>query len=455
MNIRKRLLLISSFTFGLVFTLSALLVYSIFFQRSENIIYKELENIALLTAYFYLEEDEMSQREHNQIRKEFEAQIQSSKVKIFDENNGFVYGDTLQQNFLTANVLDEVRQLKKIHFKQEDTYFYGFYYPDNQGDFVVFAFSENDFFISQNHQLLTILGLSLLIGLALIFLLSFYLTKVAYAPVEQIITQIEAADFQFQQKIRLKVPPHRDEIQKLTEKFNELLAKIAETFAIQKNFTNYVSHEIKTPLASIAGTIEVFAQKERSPEEYKNVSEIVLKNVTEIENILNNLLLLTQLENPSGIFENYRLDEQIWSVLNKIKAHFPSFTSSISFEILNEKADSLKVFANRGQLEIALYNLIENALKFSKGQNVRIVLTESNQQLQLRIEDQGIGIPADEIKNVEQAFYRASNVDNTKGSGVGLSLAILIFQQNKVQFHMESVENKGTKIQLNFLNQKR
>ncbi|HUH35394.1 MAG TPA: HAMP domain-containing sensor histidine kinase [Moheibacter sp.] len=450
MNIRKRLLLISSLTFGVAFTISALLIYSIFFQRSENIIFKELENTALLTAYFYLEKDEMSQGEHNQIRIALDEQIQLSKVKIFNEKNDFVYGDALNEMHLTAAVMDQVRQQKKIYFKQENTYYYGFYYPDNQGNFVVFAFSENEFFASQIHQLLAILGLSLLIGFLMILLLSYYLTKVAYAPIEQIIEQIETSDFQFQQKIQLHVPESQDEIQKLTVKFNELFGRIAETFAIQKNFTNYVSHEIKTPLASIAGTMEVFAQKERSAEEYKNVSEIALKNVAEIENTLNNLLLLTNLENPSDVVETYRLDEQIWHILSKIQSHYPTFAQPIQFDIQIEKHEFLTIYANKGQLEIALYNLIENAVKFSNRKAVHIVLKDENQQLQLSIQDQGIGIPAEEIRNIQQAFYRASNVKNIQGSGVGLSLALLIFQQNKIDFQIHSTENIGTQIKLLF-----
>lgn len=452
MNIRKRLLIISTLTFGVVFTLSALLVYSVFYKSSEKIIFNELEYSTLLTAYFYLEEDEMSQKEHNKIRNEFFENIRNSKVKLYNEKNQFVYGDsaTGKSQFLTPSVLDKVRKQGKYQFKEGSTYFYGIYYPDNQGNFVVFVISENEFFESQINQLLSIFIISLISGLIIILLLSFYLSKVAYHPIKKITNQIVTTDINLKENFQLEVPQTKDEVQRLAIKFNELFARLAETFSIQKNFINYLSHEIKTPLTAISGTMEVFGKKDRKPEEYENVSKSTIKNVYYIENILNNLLLLSDLENQVQHFEIYRLDEQIWQILERIHLTYPNSKNLIQTEIKVIEYQFLKVFASKGQIEIALYNLIENAVKFSENKPIQILLNQENNHLILTIKDHGKGIPTEEINNVFQAFHRGSNVKDIKGSGIGLSLAILILKQNKIEFEIHSEVNQGTELTLSF-----
>lgn len=454
MNLRKRLLLISTLIFGLVFTLSAVIVYSAFYKSSERTIYKEMDYTALLTAYFYLEEDEMTKKEHSRIRIEFLQKIGSSKVKLYNEENRFVYGDstTGKSQFIDSEILNRTRELGKIQFKRGNTFFYGIHYPDNQGDFVVFVISENEFFHTQSNQLLGIIILSLSIGLILIFVLSYYLSDFAYQPINKITNEIEQIDINSPEKSILSIPETKDEIQKLALKFNELFVRLSENFSVRKNFINYLSHEIKTPLASIQGNLEVFGQRERSAEEYRKLSQTTVGNVNEIENILSNLRILTDLENKKPEYSRFRLDESVWSVLDRIGFKIPEFSELIHIEFNTQNHKLLEVRGNKTQIEIALYNLIENALKYSDRETVRITVDENDQKLQLRISDSGRGIPAIELKAVHQPFFRGSNVGTTKGSGIGLPLAVLILRQHNIGFDIKSEIGIGTIITMNFQN---
>src|SRR5690606_7511668 len=83
----------------------------------------------------------------------------------------------------------------------------------------------------------------------------------------------------------LTLPETKDELYELIRTFNGLLQRLSETFVIQKNFINYVSHEFKTPLAAIAGNLEVFAQKDRTPEEYHGVADKVVSHVDHMEQL--------------------------------------------------------------------------------------------------------------------------------------------------------------------------
>lgn len=454
MNLRKRLLLISTLIFGLVFALSAFLIYSGFLRSSEQIIYKEMNSTALLTAYFYLEEDEMTGSEHRKIRQEFMEKMgtSNSKVKLYDGQNNFVFGDkdTGKGRFLNNQILDKTRKLGKLEFKEDNTYFYGLHYPDNQGDFVVFVISENEFFQSQINKLVGILLLSLFGGLILIFLLSYYLSNFAYQPIRKMVGEIEKLKFKSSEKSFLSVPETNDEFQKLALKFNELFERLSESFSVQKNFINYLSHEIKTPLASISGNLEVFGQKDRSPDEYRKVSRTAVNNVYEIENIINNLQTLTELEDKKPSYSNFRLDEALWPVLEKINQFFPKAQELIKLDFRVSNPELLNIKGNKKQIEIVLYNLIENAVKYSDDKEIKISVFEQNGKLQIQIIDNGRGIPDSEMSNILQPFFRGSNVERVKGSGIGLPLAYLILKQHRIKFEINSRTGNGTMINLEF-----
>ena len=447
MTIRNRLAFISSITFGVVFTVAALLVYYAFYTTSERIIFSELEKTCMLSAMFYLEEDELSAREHHLIRNQFEESILQAEVKIYDANNHITFGNDRIDEQVTAEVLDHVRHEGKTSFKADDHYYYGIFYPDNQGDVVVFIITNHEFFNSQSNQLVLMLGIALVVGLGIIFLLSFWLSRIAYKPVSNIIRQVNQLEADSLETVLIS-PNTRDELQDLVDTFNDLLRRLSDTFVIQKNFINYVSHEFKTPLAAISGNLEVFAQKERSVVEYQTVSKSVLEHVYQIEKLLNDLMMLAGLRTAPQDKLHCRVDELLWAVLDRVYMDWPEVKGLISLDMEEVPLNVLTVIGNAGQLEIALFNLIENAVKYSEGRSIVISLANVETHLILSIKDAGKGIAEEELKFVHQPFYRGSNVGDTKGSGIGLSLAVLICKQNGVLFSISSEEHAGTVVAL-------
>ncbi len=447
MTIRNRLTLISSITFGVVFTVAAVLVYYAFYTTSERIIFNELEKTCMLSAMFYLEEDELSAREHSLIRDQFEENILEAAVKIYDVNNHITFGNDQEDVQITAEVLNHVRREGRVNFKANDHYYYGIFYPDNQGDFVVFIVTSHAFFNSQSNQVLLMLGIALVVGLGIIFLLSAWLSRIAYQPVSTIIRQVNQVEANSLETALLS-PNSNDELQDLVDTFNDLLHRLSDTFSIQKNFINYVSHEFKTPLAAISGNLEVLAQKKRSVEEYQQVSTVVLEQVYQIERLLDDLMMLAGLQTLPQDQLYCRVDELLWSVLDRVYAEWPKAHELISLEMGDTPSGILAVRGNVGQLEIALFNLVENAVKYSEERPILISLTNDGTHLILRIKDSGKGIVREELKFVHQPFYRGSNVGDTKGSGIGLSLALLICKQNGVAFSISSEANSGTVVEL-------
>src|SRR5690606_14476478 len=118
----------------------------------------------------------------------------------------------------------------------------------------------------------------------------------------------------------------------------------------------------------------------------------------------------------------------------------PYAKSLVSVDIAVDPPEKLMVTGSGSHLRMAIYNVIDNAVKYADEKPVAIRLAEHGGALQLTIQDHGKGISPNELKLIHQPFYRGSNVGDTKGSGIGLSLAVLICKQNNVSFSLASEE---------------
>jgi signal transduction histidine kinase len=448
MKIRDRFTLISSLTFSVVFVIASLITYFSFYSYSEKIVYNELQKTCLLTGIFYLEKDELPENQHLIIGQQFRENSLEIITRVYDEKNQIVYGDKTLDNNINQSKLDYVRKNRKLSFKSKHHFYFGSYYHDNQGDFVVFVKKNDTDFKTMTDRLLIIMILVLVSGLISIYIVSRVLSNLAYAPIKNIINQVN--EIQATSLDRQIVSPNsKDDIQELIESYNNLLKRLSDTFIIQKNFINYVSHEFKTPLTAISGNLEVFAQKDRSSAEYKEMSEKVLENVYQIEDTMNTLMMLSGLRENMELNEIFRVDELVWDINDQLSASYHlKGQIQIALEVLNDKLLSIK--GNSNEIKIALFNIIENAVKYSAGNPIKISLSEHNQQLKIIIEDQGKGISKEDLQFIKQTFYRGKNVSDIKGSGIGLPLANVIFKQNNIEFTIASKKDAGTTVTLVF-----
>jgi signal transduction histidine kinase len=168
--------------------------------------------------------------------------------------------------------------------------------------------------------------------------------------------------------------------------------------------------------------------------------------------LINSLLKLAQTAaDKKGLtVEPVFVLELLYSIKKSIDLFNPDNSVRIKCLISPEMHDQLIIFGNEGLLEVALKNIIENANKFSDNQEVLISLSISGDHLQILVKDWGVGIPAIEMKNIFEPFYRASNVRKYKGFGVGLSLAHKIIKMHGGALYFNSTEGKGTEIKTCF-----
>jgi len=445
MNLKIRLTLFSSLVFTIIFGLATLVIYWIFYNSSERHLISSLEKNAKIAGIYYLEADEQSPLKHLESKNQYESLVKRAMVAVYNAEGRVSYGGLKYDNQISKSLLTQLKSQKTVYFKTEDSFYFGLYYPDNQGDFFVFVKESNTDFNQQLNRLLFILVLVFLVALISIVLLSVWLSKYAYLPIRNVIQEIQDKDLNTIQE-PLTVIKTKDELQDLIESYNALLRRISENMIIRKNFVSYVSHEFRTPLAGILGSMEVFGTKSRSQEEYQELAATITEHVNFLNHLIGNFLLLTEDQALKRSMEVFRIDEVVWDLVPKFAR---TFTVPLKIELEVDEPRYFNFRGNRMLLALSISNLIENALKYANGQEVLVRMTTADERLSLQIIDQGIGIPQGELEAVKQTFYRATNVGKVKGSGIGLSFAQIVFKDQGVDFAIHS-NDLGTTVSLLF-----
>lgn len=447
MKVGNRLALYCSIVFGVVFAVSSLLIYFLYYANVERNIYKGLEKNAYISAFFYLEEDELDAKEFDKVKEQFKELVPATSYQIYNINNYISYGT--EELIIPHAILDEIKVRESKSFEVEDYLCYGIFYEDNQGDFVVVTKESKAVLSEQMAPLGNTLLVAFVVGLLAIVFLSRWIAKLAYRPFSNIIKQVNNISAN-KLDVQIESPNTKDELQDLIETFNELLTEISETFVIQKNFVNYVSHEFKTPLASLLGNLEVFSIKDRTPEEYKELSARLIADIHQLENILETLMVVSDLRSENMMENRTRIDEIIWDVVGKVTKKYVDARVDVDINIAAEDEDVMYVNIDRTQLFMSLVNMIENSIKYSKDRTARINIYKEMGQLQVAIVDYGIGIPKSQLNDISKPFYRANNVQSVQGLGIGLSIALRILEKNDINYVIESEEGKGTSVFLRF-----
>lgn len=447
MKVQHRQSLYSSIAFGVVFIVLSLIIYMLYSESGKKATYKNLRKTASIIALFHLEEDELNAKEFEKVRIQFDEIVSGTPYLMINEHDSIFWGN--KDNNISATIIELIRDKGQLDFSTEKDYCHGIFYEDNQGDFVIITKEPKHVLNGQLISLLWILITALVVGLITVILLSRWLASIAYKPFRQVIEQVKNVSFS-NPDTQIDLPGTSDELQELTETFNHLLKRISDTFIIQKNFVSYVSHEFRTPLAAMLGNLEVFSLKERSRQEHEQLSLKLITQIHQLEEILDTLIIISDLRKNMDVNGAVRIDELIWEIIEKTRTLYTNPDIHVRIDIQPNEEHLLTVNKDRTQLLMALFNIIENAVKYSQGKFVDIELYkgESN-ALVLSVRDRGIGIPAEDLENISKPFYRAENTNKVKGSGIGLSIALRILEKNGITYKIESKINAGTKVIIN------
>jgi signal transduction histidine kinase len=206
-----------------------------------------------------------------------------------------------------------------------------------------------------------------------------------------------------------------------------------------------LAHELKTPLATIQAMIEVLnAQEHKSIEEYEYTMMQIHKHMKRMQDIIELIL-----NAKAGFNEDDEIDvdEIILDVLQDVQAKADA--KMIPIQITNTLSRDLRIKGYPILFYRALYNLLENAIKYSTEHSKIEIEIGQDKCLSINIKDQGIGIDPKELVHIFKPFYRCAN-DGIEGSGLGLYLVKMVVEMHNGTINISSTPKLGTSIQLCF-----
>lgn len=261
----------------------------------------------------------------------------------------------------------------------------------------------------------------------------YWLAGRALGPVDQVTRmarEIEASRL----GNRLPASDVPDEIGRLVDTFNQMIARLEASFAAMKRFTADASHELKGPLTTMQGVVDVVLAQPREAPEYRAALASVGEDVRRLRSITEDLLVLATADAGRLALEKgvVRLDV----AAAEVAASFTSAAREQRIEIRTECPGPVLVLGDERWLRQLLVNLVENAVKFTTGSTangatgwVTVSVTTVNGSAALQVADSGPGIPEHALSHIFDRFYRADEARTYRGArsfGLGLSIAACI-----------------------------
>jgi two-component system, OmpR family, sensor histidine kinase ArlS len=373
----------------------------------------------------------------------------NKSVQAYDSLNKSMYtysdipGDTLM---ISDDMLKDIRKLGMQYFKQGEKDVVAYYYTKKDRKIVILTTAIDVDGRQTVNKLLYILIISFFVGSGFVVVFGYLFSDRLMQPIKKITTEVEEISAQNLTK-RIDTGENKDEWHSLAETLNKLLDRLQESFYLQRRFISNASHEISTPLAAIANQIQVALQRERSETEYKKVLESINQDVHQLGILTRTLLEVAKASGNVGGLEinKIRIDEILLRLPSEIARLNPKYSMDLEFDRLPEDDDHLFVLGNEALLITAIKNIVTNACKYSKDHRAKVILGFQDKQISISVIDEGEGIPAEELKNIFQPFYRVRENIKGKGFGLGLSLAQKIIKLHNGHISTISKLHEGSR----------
>jgi heavy metal sensor kinase len=244
---------------------------------------------------------------------------------------------------------------------------------------------------------------------------------------------------------RVEVKYVDEEMKYLVNAFNDMISRLEKSFEYIEEFSSYVAHELKTPLAIIRGESEVALSKEQNNEEYKKVIKVNLEETERIIKTIEDLLLLAKLDYRPEIFKFEKIDIILFFEEIYEQSKILAIQKNISVDI-NMPEEGIYIRADKLHLRRLFFNLIHNAIKFnSDNGRIDIDLKVKNRNILVSISDSGSGIADEDLPKIFNKYFHKScaNQDTDSGSGLGLTIAQSIAKIHSGKIEVETHLREG------------
>ena len=250
---------------------------------------------------------------------------------------------------------------------------------------------------------------------------------------------------------RAEISDLNDEVDKVNIVFNSMMDELEEAFNEQSRFVSDASHELKTPLTALHGHLSMLKRWGKNDKERLEKSlDICLSEVERLKKIVNDMLLLSKAEKAHvDLSKLDYIDPRI--VVDDIIEHYKLLNTNVNYIV--DIQENIKIKIDPNDLKQLIIIFIDNSIKYNDKNNIeiQIIFKKVGDKFKLVVEDNGIGIPKDEINNVMKRFYKVdkSRVHNSS-FGIGLSIANRIVKNYNGEIFISSELGKYTNISIYF-----
>lgn len=294
------------------------------------------------------------------------------------------------------------------------------------------------------NRLLLVLLVTMPLALAVSLAGGWFLAGRALRPVDVITVaaqRIAAGDL----TQRLNVPPSSDEIGRLADTFNNMIARLETSFRQIRQFSSDASHELRTPLTVMKGETELALRRPRDMKDYTVVLESNLEEIDRMTRIVDELLFLSRAD--MGEVKMEHLPVRLELLLEDVHRQASLLGQDRDVQVVLRLVAPATVLGDELRLRELFLNLLDNAVKYSRpGGSVEVVLCTESGQAKVSIVDHGIGISPDDRTKIFDRFYRTDDArtHTKKGTGLGLAISAWIVESHQGRIGLESEVGKGS-----------
>ena len=443
-------LIFGALGFASIATLSSRITYDYMLKEKSETLYDEAHLIAASYSSLYQGQRQDLEQAYPQLQAistflQTEIWIADRQGIIVADSNRSARTGTLIQNF-------DPTAAGNLHYSVGD--YYGLFSEDVlsvcapiTGNYTTYGYVLIHLPLSQlqttrnNYLNVVYMSGGIIFALSLIILLVFTLT--VYVPLKKI---TEGANEYAGGNLNHHIEVHtQDEMGYLAATLNYMSDELNQMEEYQRMFVANVSHDFRSPLTSIKGYLEAIIDGTIPPDMYEKYLNRVIAETERLNKLTQGLLTMNSLDSKGYLS---RTNFDINRVIKDTVASFEGTCDAkgITFE-LTFSANTQMVHADLGKIQQVLYNLIDNAIKFSHQNSVIYVQsTVKYEKVFVSVKDTGLGIPKDSIKKIWDRFYKSdiSRGKDKKGTGLGLAIVKEVIQSHGENIDVVSTEGVGS-----------
>lgn len=383
--------------------------------------------------------------------------INQTSPSSLDKKSLYVYNYKTNKSFsfhdpdappvkINDNIINNVTKGRPYYFSVGERNAVALEYIDDKSNYIVVVAAYDTDRVNWLKKLQLILAICMLVSVIMVIFTGYVFSLSLIRAISEFthkIKHISSEKF----SLRLDTGKGKDELQKLAITINDLLDRLQASFNLQRRFIDNASHELSTPLASIASQMDVALQRERTSDEYKKALLSINDDVKRLSLLVRSLLEIAKVSGSMGGTEltSVRIDELLMRIPAELRKVSPMYDVNIEFDKLPEEESALIIYGNEHLLYSAIKNIVHNACKFSEDKKAELLMSFTTGNIVISIKDNGPGIDEKDMQHIFQPFYRSNRHQSyVSGAGLGLSLAQRIISLHKGNITVESQIGKGT-----------